>query len=417
MTKELNKESVYRSAKPKEKDYTINDGDGLVMLVKKTGVKTWRFIYRSQGKQNRLGLGNYPATTLQMARLTAVTTRQQLADGIDPSETKKQSKQAAKIDQDNAQRKQDGLPIIGSFAEITGKWLASIKHKTKPITHEKKSSRLDRFALPTLGDLPLAAIKSPDILAVIKPLIDDMKLETAHRVHAEISRIYNYAIAHGLTDYNPAQAVAAQIPTQKVKHRAAIIDPPKVGQLLRDINLYQGTFIVQCAFRLSPLVFQRPGEIRQMEWKDINLESKEWRYFVTKTECDHIVPLSKQAIAILEEIKPLTGKGRYVFPSCRGDSRPMSDNTIRTALKTLGYTSEDMTPHGFRSIASTLLNEQGFSPDAIERQLCHMPRDQVRAAYNRAAYLEERRRMMQVWADYLDSLKNGAQVIPFRKVG
>ena len=417
MTKELNKESVYRSAKPKEKDYTINDGDGLVMLVKKTGVKTWRFIYRSQGKQNRLGLGNYPATTLQMARLTAVTTRQQLADGIDPSETKKQSKQAAKIDQDNAQRKQDGLPIIGSFAEITGKWLASIKHKTKPITHEKKSSRLDRFALPTLGDLPLAAIKSPDILAIIKPLIDDMKLETAHRVHAEISRIYNYAIAHGLTDYNPAQAVAAQIPTQKVKHRAAIIDPPKVGQLLRDINLYQGTFIVQCAFRLSPLVFQRPGEIRQMEWKDINLESKEWRYFVTKTECDHIVPLSRQAIAILEEIKPLTGKGRYVFPSCRGDSRPMSDNTIRTALKTLGYTSEDMTPHGFRSIASTLLNEQGFSPDAIERQLCHMPRDQVRAAYNRAAYLEERRRMMQVWADYLDSLKNGAQVIPFRKVG
>ena len=417
MTKELNKESVYRSAKPKEKDYTINDGDGLVMLVKKTGVKTWRFIYRSQGKQNRLGLGNYPATTLQMARLTAVTTRQQLADGIDPSETKKQSKQAAKIDQDNAQRKQDGLPIIGSFAEITGKWLASIKHKTKPITHEKKTSRLDRFALPALGDLPLAAIKSPDILAVIKPLIDDMKLETAHRVHAEISRIYNYAIAHGLTDYNPAQAVAAQIPTQKVKHRAAIIDPPKVGQLLRDINLYQGTFIVQCAFRLSPLVFQRPGEIRQMEWKDINLESKEWRYFVTKTECDHIVPLSRQAIAILEEIKPLTGKGRYVFPSCRGDSRPMSDNTIRTALKTLGYTSEDMTPHGFRSIASTLLNEQGFSPDAIERQLCHMPRDQVRAAYNRAAYLEERRRMMQVWADYLDSLKNGAQVIPFRKVG
>jgi integrase len=147
-----------------------------------------------------------------------------------------------------------------------------------------------------------------------------------------------------------------------------------------------------------------------MEWKDINLESKEWRYFVTKTECDHIVPLSRQGIAILEEIKPLTGKGRYVFPSCRGDSRPMSDNTIRTALRTLGYTSEDMTPHGFRSIASTLLNEQGFSPDAIELQLGI-------TAYNRAAYLEERRRMMQVWADYLDSLKNGAQVIPFRKVG
>lgn len=417
MAKKLLNDKKILNAKPSDKSQRLNDGEGLYLLVKPNGSKWWRIDYTHEGKRKTLSLGVYPKTTLSNARDKAAMAHNQISNGIDPSEIKKQSKQAAKIDQDNAQRKQDGLPIIGSFAEITGKWLASIKHKTKPITHEKKSSRLDRFALPTLGDLPLAAIKSPDILAIIKPLIDDMKLETAHRVHAEISRIYNYAIAHGLTDYNPAQAVAAQIPTQKVKHRAAIIDPPKVGQLLRDINLYQGTFIVQCAFRLSPLVFQRPGEIRQMEWKDINLESKEWRYFVTKTECDHIVPLSRQAIAILEEIKPLTGKGRYVFPSCRGDSRPMSDNTIRTALKTLGYTSEDMTPHGFRSIASTLLNEQGFSPDAIERQLCHMPRDQVRAAYNRAAYLEERRRMMQVWADYLDSLKNGAQVIPFRKVG
>ena len=208
-----------------------------------------------------------------------------------------------------------------------------------------------------------------------------------------------------------------QIPAKKAKHRAAITEPQEVAQLLRDIYNYQGTFIVQCAFRLTPLLFQRPGEIRQMQWKDIDLNAKEWRYLVTKTDTQHIVPLSTQAIAILEEIKPLTNGGRYVFPSCRSDNRPMSENTIMTALKTLGYNSDVMTAHGFRSTASTLLNEQGWSPDAIERQLCHMPRDQVRAAYNRAQYLDERRRMMQAWGDYLDGLRNGAQVIAFKRQG
>jgi integrase len=190
----------------------------------------------------------------------------------------------------------------------------------------------------------------------------------------------------------------------------ALTEPQDVARLLRDIYSYQGTFVVQCAFRLSPLLFQRPGEIRQMEWKDVDLDAKEWRYFVTKTEVLHIVPLSTQATAILEEIKPLTGSGRYVFPSSRGDGRPMSNGTIAMALKTLGYASDVMTAHGYRTTASTLLNEQGWGADAIERQLCHMPRDQIRAAYNRAQYLDERRKMMQSWSDYLDGLKNGAQV-------
>jgi integrase len=202
-------------------------------------------------------------------------------------------------------------------------------------------------------------------------------------------------IAHGFTDYDPAQAVGAQIPAQKVTHNAAITDPKEVGQLLRDISHYQGTFVVQTALRLSPYLFRRPGEIRQMEWKDIDLTAREWRYFVTKTEVQHIVPLSRQAVEILEAIKPLTGVGQYVFPSSRGDGRPMSDGTVRTALKTLGYEKDVMSAHGFRTTASTLLNEQGWSSDAIERQLCHMPKDQVRAAYNRAQYLDERRRMMR----------------------
>ncbi|MGZ8236550.1 MAG: tyrosine-type recombinase/integrase [Methylobacter sp.] len=292
-------------------------------------------------------------------------------------------------------------------------WLASIAHTVRDITHNKKIRRFEAHVFPVIGSVGIGAIKSPDIFSLVKPLFN--KLETAHRVHSEISAVYSYAIAHGYTDYDPAQAVAAQLPAQKVKHRAALTEPKDVGQLLRDIGNYQGTFTVQCAFRLSPLLFQRPGEIRKMKWADVDLIAKEWRYFVTKTEVLHIVPLSTQAAAILEEIKPFTGSSQYVFPSIRGDGRPMSDNTIRTALKTLGYDSDTMTAHGFRTTASTLLNEQGWSPDAIERQLCHMPRDAVRAAYNRAQYLEERRRMMQSWGDYLDSLKSGAQVIPIRK--
>lgn len=305
---------------------------------------------------------------------------------------------------------------MDSFADATRQWLDSIVHLTTATTHSKKASRLERLIFPTLGNKAIKEIKSSEILATLKPLIDENQLETAHRVHSEISSIFAYAIVHNFTDYDPAQPVAKQIPAQKVKHRAAIIDPKQVGQLLRDIYAYQGTFVVQMALRLSPLIFQRPGEIRQMLWDDLDLEAKEWRPYISKTDFHHIVPLSKQALEILEAIRPLTGNGQYVFPSSRGDGRPMSDNTIRTALITLGYDSSIQTAHGFRTIASTLLNEQGWSPDAIERQLAHAPRDQVRAAYNRAQYLDERRRMMQAWADYLDELKKGANVIPIKQI-
>jgi integrase len=417
MAKELNKDVVYRAAKPKEKDYTINDGGGLVLLVKSTGVKSWRFIYRFTGKQNRLSFGAYPSTSTESARRKAEKAREQIANDIDPSEIKKQIKELAKVDADNSKRKEDGLTILNSFADLTRQWLASIAHLTSATTQIKKTSRLERLAFPVLGDMPIKDIRSSDVLAALKPLIDKMHLETAHRLHAEIGSVFSYAIVHDFTDYDPSQPVAKQIPAQKVKHRAAIIDPGLVGQLLRDIGNYQGTFVVQSAFRISPLLFQRPGEIRQLLWSDIDLEAKEWRPYISKTDFHHIVPLSAQAIAILEAIKPLTGKGHYVFPSSRGDGRPMSDNTIRTALKSLGYDSDTMTAHGFRTTASTLLNEQGWSPDAIERQLAHSPRDQVRAAYNRAQYLDERRRMMQSWSDYLDGLKNGAQVLAFKSIG
>lgn len=415
MALNLNKDTVYRAAKPKDKEYFINDGGGLNLVVGKNGTKIWKFIFTIEGKRKKLSFGVYPDTTLEAARRKAEEARQQIADGYDPGEARREIKAAKQLAKINDNRVSVGLPIIDSFADVARQWLHSIEHLTNDITHTKKASRIERLAFPGLGDKPIKEIKSSDVLAVLKPLIDKQQLETAHRLHAEISSIFAYAIVHNFTDYDPSQPVAKQIPAQKVKHRAAIIDPKDVGQLLRDICNYHGTFVVQSAFRLSPLLFQRPGEIRQMLWDDVDLETREWRPYISKTDFHHIVPLSRQAIDILEGVKSLSGSGKYVFPSSRGDGRPMSDNTIRTALKSLGYESDVMTAHGFRTTASTLLNEQGWSPDAIERQLAHSPRDQVRAAYNRAQYLDERRRMMQSWADYLDGLKAGAQIIPFHR--
>ncbi len=352
----INKDATYKASKPREKDYKISDGGGLALLVKTNGVKRWEFFYRmSDGRKNYLGFGEYPATTLENARRQAEEARRQIAEGIDPGEIRRQEKAAKQIAKQNQGRQKEGLPILDSFADISRQWLDSIAHLTSEKTHTKKTSRLERLAFPLLGDKPIKEIKSSEILTVLKPMIDKQQLETAHRLHAEISSIFSYAIVHNFTDYDPAQPVSKQIPAQKVKHRAAIIDPKLVAQLLRDISNYQGTFVVQSAFRLSPLLFQRPGEIRQMLWSDIDLVAREWRPYVSKTDFHHIVPLSTQAIAILEAIQPLTCTGQYVFPSSRGDGRPMSDNTIRTALITLGYDSTIQTAHGFRTISITII--------------------------------------------------------------
>ncbi|MFI3185022.1 MAG: integrase arm-type DNA-binding domain-containing protein, partial [Methylococcaceae bacterium] len=343
MAKNINKDVVYKAAKPKEKDYMVNDGEGLYLFVGKAGAKLWRFIYTFDRKQKKLALGSYPGITLEAARVKAQEARDNIADGRDPIEIKSEDKKARQLSASNNDRVADGLPILNSFADLAGQWLKSVEHLTKPTTQTKKISRLERLAFPLLGDMAINQIKSSDVLAVIKPIYDKKQLETAHRLHSEISCIFAYAIVHNFTDYDPAQPVAKQIPAQKPKHRAAIIDPIQVGQLLRDISNYNGTFVVQCAFRFSPLVFQRPGEIRQLLWADIDLEAREWRPYISKTDFYHIVPLSTQALAILNEIKPLTGSGQYVFPSSRGDGRPMSDGTIRTALKSLGYDSDVMT--------------------------------------------------------------------------
>ncbi len=415
MAKQLLTDAVIKNKKPGIKDISLRDGSSLYLLVKPNGAKWWRFDYSIGGKRKTLSLGVYPITGLSDARRKADEARINVSNDIDPSRARKDFKAALKVKMHNESLINAGLPMLNSFSDIATQWLAEIKPDIAEITYKKRHSRLVRLAFPVLGNIAINQIKAAHILAALQPLIDKRQLETAHRLYSEIRLIFAHAIVGDFLEADPSLAVANKIPASKAKHRAALTEPKDVALLLRDIANYQGTFTVQCAFKLTPHLFQRPGEIRQMEWKDIDLDAKQWRYLVTKTGVNHIVPLSTQVIAIIEAIKPLTGHGRYVFPSSRGDDRPMSDNTIRTALQSLGYDGDIMTAHGFRTTASTLLNEQGWGADAIERQLSHMPKDSIRAAYNRAEWLEERVKMMQCWSDYLDALQNGAQVIPFRK--
>jgi len=415
MAKQLLKDTIIKNRKSESKDVRLSDGNGLYILIKPDGAKWWRFDYSINRKRKTLSLGVYPVTSLSDARRKADEARIQVSNNIDPSDIRKEFKTALKLTIQNESLRNSGLPMINSFSEIANQWLESVRGDIAEITFKKRVARFDSHVFPAIGNIAINQIKSSHILQVLQPLIEHKKLETTHRLYGEIKCVFAHAVINDIIDYDPSQPVAKKLPANKAKHRAALIDPKEIGKLIRDIYSYQGTFVVQCAFKLSPLLFQRPGEIRQMEWKDIDLEAKEWRYYVTKTKINHLVPLSDQAVSILSEIQPLTGGGGYVFPSIRGNGRPMSENTIRAALHTLGYSSEEMTPHGFRTIASTLLNEHGWSKDAIERQLCHMPKDEVRAAYNRAEYLEERRSMMQNWADCLDALKSGAQIIQFRK--
>lgn len=411
-------DTTIKAAKPKDKPYKLTDKWGMYLLVDTKGRKYFRFDYRFKGKRKTLALGVYPATSLKMAGGERDKARSQIAEGIDPGLSRKQTKINEKTEKERELHIALGIPIAGTFEALAREWLdKKYRQEVEPATLAKTTRQLELHVFPSIGAIGLSELKSADILKVLKRVSAQDKIETAHRLRTRINNVFNYAIIHGLTDYNPVLPLAGALPSIQVTHRAAITEPVRVGQLMRDIYTYEGTLVVQCALKLSALLMVRPGELRQAEWKDFYLSEREWRYFVTKTKTEHTVPLPNQAIKILEQIRELSGGGRYVFPSARNDGRPLSENGTRQALRGMGYGNEDITPHGFRTIASTLLNEQGWSPDAIERQLAHAPRDQVRAAYNRAQYLDERRRMMQSWADYLDGLRSGAKIIPFEKAG
>jgi len=393
-----------RNAKPKDKPYKLTDWGGLYVLVNKKGYKYWRYDYRYQGKRKTLALGVYPAIGLKQARIKHEEARELLGKGIDPAIQRKVEKVTQiKNNQNN-------------FEAVAREWHEKHKHTwteghAKTILH-----RLNVNIFPYIGFRAISEIEPPDILAPLRIIEERGAVHTAHRIRALCGQIFRYAVATGRAQRDPTADLKGAIPPAKSTHFASITDPKKIGELLRAIDDYQGDFTTAKALQLSPYVFVRPGELRKAEWIEVDFDAKQWIIPAEKMKMKraHIVPLANQAIKILEDIQQLTSHRQYIFPSLRSPRRPMSNNTINAALRRLGYDKTQMTAHGFRSLASTRLNELGYKPDLIEKQLAHEESNKIRAAYNRAEYLEERTEMMTAWANYLDSLRIGAEVIPIR---
>ncbi|QPJ64809.1 MAG: integrase arm-type DNA-binding domain-containing protein [Candidatus Nitrohelix vancouverensis] len=393
-----------RNAKPELKTRKLYDERGLYLEISPNGGKWWRFKYRFEGKEKRLSLGVYPDVSLKDARERREEARKLVANGIDPSENRKVQKAVREGFAEN------------SFEVVAREWYAKHSSNWSAGHGDRILRRLEIDVFPWIGEKPVGSVKAPELLSVIQRIEKRGALETAHRVLGNCGQVFRYAVATGRAERDPSGDLRGALPPAKVKHLAAVTEPKQVADLLRMMDGYEGTLTVSCALRLAPLVFVRPGELRKAEWADVNLENAEWSYIVTKTDIRHIVPLSRQALEILREIHPLTGHGRYVFPSARAGGRPMSDNAILAAMRRMGIPKEEMSGHGFRAMARTILDEVlGVRPDFIEHQLAHAVRDPNGRAYNRTAHLEERRKMMQQWADYLDQLKAGVDVIPVRQ--
>jgi integrase len=394
--------TAIRNAKPGDKTIKLYDERGLYMEVSPSGGKWWRLKYRYNGKEKRLSLGVYPDVSLKDARDRRDDARKLLANEIDPSENRKAEKIA----------KGGG----NSFEVVAREWFAKYSSNWTTDHGGRIIRRLERDVFPWIGDKPIAKVTAPELLSVIHRIEKRGALETAHRALGNCGQVFRYSIATGRAERDPSGDLRGALPPAKGEHFAAITEPKQVAEILKAIDGYEGSLIVRCALRLAPLVFVRPGELRKAEWEDINFKKLEWRYMVTKTGTQHIVPLSRQAVEILKEILPLTGNGRYVFPGARSKERPMSDNAILAAMRRMGIGKEEMSGHGFRAMARTILDEVlGVRPDFIEHQLAHAVHDPNGRAYNRTAHLPERKKMMQQWADYLEKLKAGAKVIPLQR--
>ena len=390
------------SAKPKDKSYKLADGGGLYLEVMPTGAKYWRMKYRFGGKEKRLAFGVYPEVRAPEARDKAKEARDMIRAGIDPSEAKKAVKREAVIANAN------------TFEMIAREWIEGRKHTISSKQHENTLARMVRDVFPWMGRRPITEIDAPEILVVLRRVDSRGARYSAHKIRSEISRVFRYAIATGRAKGDPAKDLIGAIPPARGTHFAAITEPVKVGEMLRAFDGFSGTFPVLCALKLAPMLFVRPGELRKAEWTSIDLDKAEWRYLVTKTNTEHLVPLANQAVTILRELHALTGTGRYVFPGARTKAVPMSDAAVNAALRRLGYdTRTEITGHGFRATARTILHEELHQkPEVIEHQLAHAVPDVLGPAYNRTKFLKERKVMMQLWADYLDKLKAGAEVIP-----
>ena len=376
-------DTTLRAVKATEKAQKLFDGNGLFLFVSPTDTKSWRLKYRFQGKEKLLTLGTYPQTSLKEARERAADARKQLDGGIDPGEVKKEEQQAAD-------------PI--TLEQVAREWYEKQLPAWSKRHSEDVMERLEKNIFPFLGDRPIAEVNAPELLTVLRRIEARGAIETAHRVRGICSLFFRYAVATSRAERDPAADLKGAITNRIPKPRAAITTPD---------DGFAGTYTVKCALQMCALTFCRPGEVRTAEWTEFDFKENLWRIPGNKMKMrmDHLVPLSRQALDILEELRQLTGSGKYLFPSIRTIERPISDMTLIAGLRRMGFEKDEMSAHGFRAMASTLLNEQGYSADVIEKQLAHSPINKIRGIYNRAEYLPERRKMMQAWADYLVELQ------------
>lgn len=395
-----------KTAKAQDKDYKIADERSLYLFVKTNGSKLWRFAYRFEGKQKTLSLGQYPDVSLAQARDKRDTARKQLAQGFDPGFIKKTAKS----------NRQDEL--VNTFETIAREWHADHMKNKAPSHSEKVIRRFELYVFPYIGKMPISDIKPQDVIATLKLILKQNIIETAHRTLNAIGQVFRWAVQEGKLDRSPTADMKGFLPSRNIKHFAAFTKPDDVMNFLRSLDALTGGITVQNAVRLAPLLFCRPCELRMMRWDQLDLDNGVWDYFVGKVKREHLVPLSRQAIELILELQPTSGHLPYVFKGGRDPMRPMSESAVNAALKRLGYnTQTEITGHGFRAMARTMLHERlKIDPYHIEQQLSHKVPDQLGEAYNRTKFIDERVEMMQIWADYLDELKAGAKVIPFNKI-
>jgi integrase len=402
-------DTAIRKAKPTDKTQRLFDGGGLYLEITPAGGKLWRQKYRFGGKEKRLAHGTYPEVSLAEARERRDNARRLLAAGTDPGEHRKAEKQAG---EDRA---------ANSFEAVAREWFGKFAPNWAASHAGKIMGRLENDLFPWIGSRPVAEIKAPELLRCLRRIESRGALETAHRVLQNSGQVFRYAIATGRADRDPSTDLRGALAPWKPQHYPAPTDPKAVGELLRAIDGYTGGNVVKAMLRLAPLVFVRPGELRQAEWAEIDLEAAEWNIPAHKMKMrePHMVPLSRQAIEILTDLQPLTGNRAHVFPGGHDPRKPMSEAALNAALRRMGYDKTTMTAHGFRAIARTLLDEElGFRPDYIEHQLAHAVRDPNGRAYNRTAHLAARRKMMQAWADYLDRRRTDTgKILEFKKSG
>ena len=404
----------------------LTDGDGLYLLLfVKGGAHGWRFDYSVRGRRKTLSFGTYPDTTLALARRKADAARQLVAEGIDPSQQRKAEKETFVQARVADERAAQGLPPLDSFEAVAREWYAVKRDGWAASYSDKIIARLEADVFPWIGKVPVAQVTAPQLLEVMRRIEARGVIETAHRALQDSSQALRYAVATGKASSNPARDLKGALRRPNTKHFPAITDPKRFGELLRAIDTYAATPVVRAALRLAPMVLLRPGELRFAEWPEIDLDAAMWTVPAIRMKRElrqklhgapHLVPLSTQAVSVLRELHPLTGHAKMVFRGERHHDRAMSENTINAALRAMGFSAEEVTGHGFRATARTMLQERlDFDPDVIEAQLAHSVRDNLGRAYNRTEFIEQRRKMLQAWANYLDQLRRGADVVPLQK--